>query len=203
MVCSSRPHAVRFWQALRKHSTDHGYDLGVLVAFSDAITVNGDEPVTEEECNGFPESQTAERFNSDAYQIMVVAEKFQAGFDQPKLYAIYVDKTLNGLAAVQTLSRFNRTHPDEDGTFVLDFVNDANDVAAAFGRSRPRQPWSWWTGRRSAVAERSLRAGIPTEQALLSPTVLAAVTQSESIAGTSGHGGGVIPPGKWWMSRRR
>lgn len=63
---------------------------------------------------------------------MVVAEKFQTGFDQPKLYSMYVDKTLTGLAAVQTLSRLNRTHSDKDGTFVLDFVNDADDIAAAF-----------------------------------------------------------------------
>ncbi|MBA2316508.1 MAG: putative DNA binding domain-containing protein [Euzebyales bacterium] len=132
VVCSSRPHAVRFWQALRAYITDHGHDLGVLVAFSDAVAVNGDEPVTEARCNGFGESQTAERFDTDAYQLMVVAEKFQTGFDQPKLYAMYVDKTLTGLAAVQTLSRLNRTHPDKDGTFVLDLVNDADDIAAAF-----------------------------------------------------------------------
>ncbi len=132
VVCSSRVHAVRFWQALRKHISDHGYDLGVLVAFSDAVTVNGDEPVTEAKCNGFPESQTAERFDTDEFQIMVVAEKFQTGFDQPKLYAMYVDKTLSGLAAVQTLSRLNRTHPDKDGTFILDFVNGAEDIADAF-----------------------------------------------------------------------
>lgn len=63
---------------------------------------------------------------------MVVAEKFQTGFDQPKLYAMYVDKTLTGLGAVQTLSRLNRTHPDKDGSFVLDFVNDADEIAKAF-----------------------------------------------------------------------
>ncbi len=131
VVCSSRQHAVRFWEALRKYVTEHGYDLGVLVAFSDAVSLNGDQ-VTEAKCNGFGESQTAERFDTDEYQIMVVAEKFQTGFDQPKLYAMYVDKTLTGLAAVQTLSRLNRTHPDKDGTFVLDFVNDAEEIAAAF-----------------------------------------------------------------------
>jgi hypothetical protein len=96
------------------------------------VAVNGDEPVTEFACNGFPESQTAEKFDTDDYRIMVVAEKFQTGFDQPKLYAMYVDKTLTGLAAVQTLSRLNRIHPAKDGTFVLDFVNDADEVAAAF-----------------------------------------------------------------------
>jgi len=132
VVCSSREHAVRFWQALRAHVTDHGYDLGVLVAFSDAVTLNGGDPVTEAKCNGFPDTQTAQRFDSDDYRIMVVAERFQTGFDQPKLYAMYVDKTLTGLAAVQTLSRLNRTRPAKDATFVLDFVNDADDIANAF-----------------------------------------------------------------------
>ena len=123
---------MRFYQALRKHITDHGYDLGVLVAFSGDVTLNGDPPVTEARLNGFPDTQTAEKFDTDEYQIMVVAEKFQTGFDQPKLYAMYVDKTLTGLAAVQTLSRLNRTHPDKDGTFVLDFVNDAEAIADEF-----------------------------------------------------------------------
>jgi len=132
VVCSSRPHAVRFWEALRHYIPEHGHDLGVLVAFSDRVPLNGGEPVSESACNGFPESQTAERFDTDEYRLMVVAEKFQTGFDQPKLYAMYVDKTLTGLAAVQTLSRLNRIHPDKDGTFVLDFVNDADDIASAF-----------------------------------------------------------------------
>jgi len=132
VVCSSRLHAVRFWQALRVYVAEHGHDLGVLVAFSDSVALNGGDPASEARCNGFPESQTAARFDSDDYRIMVVAEKFQTGFDQPKLYAMYVDKTLTGLAAVQTLSRLNRIDPDKDGTFVLDFVNDAGDIAEAF-----------------------------------------------------------------------
>lgn len=132
VVCSSREHALRFYQALRKYLTTHGYDLGVLVAFSGEVTLNGDAPVTEAQANGFPDTQTAERFDNDEFQIMVVAEKYQTGFDQPKLYAMYVDKTLTGLAAVQTLSRLNRIHPDKDGTFVLDFVNDAHAIAEEF-----------------------------------------------------------------------
>ncbi|MCY4368691.1 MAG: type I restriction endonuclease, partial [bacterium] len=127
VVCSSRPHAVRMWKALRKHLNHNGHDLGVLVAFSGEV-----DGLTESKANGFPESQTATRFDGDEYRIMVVAEKFQTGFDQPKLVAMYVDKTLSGLAAVQTLSRLNRTHPDKDGTFVLDFVNDTDDVREAF-----------------------------------------------------------------------
>ena len=127
VVCSSRPHAVRMWEALRKHINNNGYDLGVLVAFSGEV-----EDLTESKANGFPSSETATRFDGDEYRVMVVAEKFQTGFDQPKLVAMYVDKTLTGLAAVQTLSRLNRTHPDKDGTFVLDFVNDSDNIGDAF-----------------------------------------------------------------------
>jgi type I restriction enzyme, R subunit len=131
VVTSSRPHAVRFYRALRRYIDDQGYDLGVLVAFSGTVSDDGDD-VTEAKLNQFPDTETAARFDTDAYRLLVVAEKFQTGFDQPKLYAMYVDKTLTGLAAVQTLSRLNRTHPDKDGTFVLDFVNDATLIAEAF-----------------------------------------------------------------------
>ena len=127
VVCSSRPHAVRMWEALRSYANNLGYDLGVLVAFSGEV-----EELTESKANGFPDSQTAERFDTDKWQIMVVAEKFQTGFDQPKLTAMYVDKTLTGLAAVQTLSRLNRIHPDKSGTFVIDFVNDAHQIGEEF-----------------------------------------------------------------------
>ena len=127
VVCSSRPHAVRMWEALRGYANNLGYDLGVMVAFSGEV-----EGMTESKANGFPESQTAEQFDTDEWQIMVVAEKFQTGFDQPKLAAMYVDKTLTGLAAVQTLSRLNRIHPDKSGTFVIDFVNDAHQIGEEF-----------------------------------------------------------------------
>ena len=99
----------------------------MLVAFSGEV-----EWLTESKANGFPESQTAQRFDTDEWRMMVVAEKFQTGFDQPKLTAMYVDKTLTGLAAVQTLSRLNRIHPDKSGTFVMDFINDAEDIGEAF-----------------------------------------------------------------------
>ena len=135
---------MRFYRALRRYIDDQGYDLGVLVAFSGTVSDDGDE-VTEAKLNRFPDTETAARFDTDAYRLLVVAEKFQTGFDQPKLYAMYVDKTLTGLAAVQTLSRLNRTHPDKDGTFVLDFVNDATQIAEAFEpttarRSLPSDP---------------------------------------------------------------
>ena len=79
-----------------------------------------------------PESATAETFNQDQYKIMIVAEKFQTGFDQPYLHTMYVDKKLDGLHAVQTLSRLNRIHLDKHEVVVLDFVNEADDILAAF-----------------------------------------------------------------------
>jgi type I restriction enzyme R subunit len=131
VVCSSRAHAVRFGRALRRYVDEHGYEVGVLVAFSGTVD-DGGASFTEARMNGFPDTQTAKEFDTDAYRILVVAEKFQTGFDQPLLYAMYVDKALSGLNAVQTLSRLNRIHPDKDGTFVLDFRNDAEAIRAAF-----------------------------------------------------------------------
>ena len=82
--------------------------------------------------NGFPESQVPKRFREDDYQLLVVAEKYQTGFDEPLLHTMYVDKKLAGVAAVQTLSRLNRTHPGKEDTFVLDFANTAEEIKAAF-----------------------------------------------------------------------
>ena len=82
--------------------------------------------------NGFPESQTAQEFGGADYQVLIVAEKFQTGFDQPLLHTMYVDKVLTGLNAVQTLSRLNRIWTGKDSTFVLDFRNDAEDITKAF-----------------------------------------------------------------------
>src|SRR6266542_3864481 len=82
--------------------------------------------------NAFPESETAEQFGSDDYQVLIVAEKFQTGFDQPLLHTMYVDKVLTGLNAVQTLSRLNRIHPEKTDTFVLDFRNELDEIQVAF-----------------------------------------------------------------------
>ena len=135
VVTASRLHALRYKRALDKYCNEHGIgDVGVLVAFSGKLR-DGDDEVTESKVNGFPDSQTPKQFDGPDYQILVVAEKYQTGFDQPKLYAMYVDKTLTGLAAVQTLSRLNRTHPKKQGTFVLDFRNTAEDIQDSFA------PW--------------------------------------------------------------
>ena len=82
--------------------------------------------------NGFAETQLPKRFAADEYQVLVVAEKYQTGFDQPLLHTMYVDKKLAGVKAVQTLSRLNRTHPGKDDTFVLDFANNAEEIQDAF-----------------------------------------------------------------------
>jgi type I restriction enzyme, R subunit len=137
VVTASRLHAVRYQQALTAYCREHGYGLGVLVAFSGTVQV-GDGPDvqawTEANMNGFPESRTPERFAESDSRILVVADKYQTGFDQPLLYAMYVDKALGGVAAVQTLSRLNRTCDGKDGTFVLDFRNDSDQVREAFAR---------------------------------------------------------------------
>src|SRR5215203_259651 len=124
-------------RALRAYVADHGYDatsLGILVAFSGTVEDEGLQ-YTEAQMNDFPESQTPREFEQDEWRFLVVAEKYQTGFDQPLLYAMYVDKVLTGLAAVQTLSRLNRRAEGKDGTFVLDFRNDADAIRAAF------EPW--------------------------------------------------------------
>ncbi len=132
VVCPSRLGAVRFKRAIDAHAREHGYgDVKTLVAFSGTVT-DGGVDYTEPNMNGFAESQTAERFASDEYRILVVAEKFQTGFDQPLLHTMFVDKKLEFVNAVQTLSRLNRIHPEKDDTFVLDFVNDAEQVQRAF-----------------------------------------------------------------------
>ncbi|MDA8062843.1 MAG: type I restriction endonuclease subunit R, partial [Actinomycetota bacterium] len=110
-----------------------GYtDLAALVAFSGRVIDEHDLSYSEAAMNGFPEAQTAERFATTDYQVLIVAEKFQTGFDQPLLHTMYVDKVLTGLNAVQTLSRLNRIHPNKADTFVLDFRNETEDIVAAF-----------------------------------------------------------------------
>jgi type I restriction enzyme R subunit len=131
VVTSSRLHAVRYWQAITKYISEKRYsDLHALVAFSGTVYADG-LSFTEPGLNHFPESETAQRFDED-YQVLIVAEKFQTGFDQPLLHTMYVDKVLTGLNAVQTLSRLNRIHSAKSDTFVLDFRNEGDDIVRAF-----------------------------------------------------------------------
>jgi type I restriction enzyme, R subunit len=133
VVTSSRLHAVRYKQSIDKHIKAKEYgDIRTLVAFSGKIDDGSGTPLTETNMNGFPESRTAEEFATPEYGVLIVAEKFQTGFDQPLLHTMYVDKLLVGLAAVQTLSRLNRIHPLKESTFVLDFRNETEDIVEAF-----------------------------------------------------------------------
>jgi len=132
VVTASREEAVRTYFALERHIREHGYrDCTPLVAFSDAVVVDG-QSYTEAAINGFGEKQLPDHFAGDDYRLLVVAEKYQTGFDQPLLHTMYVDKQLGGLRAVQTLSRLNRVCPGKDDTFVLDFVNAAAEMQSAF-----------------------------------------------------------------------
>ncbi len=136
VVTRSRLHAVKYFQAIKSYIDDKGYtDCRALVAFSGTVLdpeLGEEVTYTESFLNGFPESQTAERFATGDYQVLIVAEKFQTGFDQPLLHTMYVDKKLEGVKAVQTLSRLNRTREGKTDTFVLDFANTAEDIQEAF-----------------------------------------------------------------------
>ena len=132
VVTQSREHALRYWQRINGYIEEKGYEgLRALVAFSGELEIDGNK-WTEAAANGFSEKELPGRFDTDEYQILVVAEKYQTGFDQPKLVAMYVDKKLAGINAVQTLSRLNRTMPGKTRTFVLDFQNTTEDIKAAF-----------------------------------------------------------------------
>ena len=131
IVTRSRLHAVRYRLAVDRFLKERGYPFQALVAFSGTVQ-DGGRSYTEVGMNGFPEKQTAKTFERPEYRFLIVANKFQTGFDQPLLHTMYVDKKLGGVNAVQTLSRLNRTHPGKKGTLVLDFANEADDIRAAF-----------------------------------------------------------------------
>lgn len=131
VVTRSRLHAVRYKQAFDEYLKKQGYPIKALVAFSGTVNHQGLD-YTEAQMNGFSDKQTAEQFKKSESRFLIVAEKFQTGFDQPLLHTMYVDKNLSSIAAVQTLSRLNRTHPRKAETMVLDFANQSDDIQAAF-----------------------------------------------------------------------
>lgn len=131
VVCRSRLHAVRQKQAIDRYISQKGYDLKVLVAFSGTVH-DGGLDYTEAGMNGFSEAKLRDEFEKPDYRILVVAEKYQTGYDQPLLHTMYVDRRLKGLQAVQTLSRLNRIHPEKEDTFILDFANDPEEIQEAF-----------------------------------------------------------------------
>ena len=133
VVTGSRLHAVRYYQEFQRYIKKMGYEneLGILIAFSGTVRDGGEE-YTEVSLNGIKESELPEKFRGGEYQVLLVAEKYQTGFDEPLLHTMFVDKKLSGVKAVQTLSRLNRTCFGKEDTFVLDFVNSAEDIRAAF-----------------------------------------------------------------------
>jgi type I restriction enzyme R subunit len=131
VVTRSRKHAVRFRLAMETYLQERRYPYKALAAFSGTVRDEGKD-YTEPGMNGFPEAQTARSFERPEYRFLVVANKFQTGFDQPLLHTMYVDKKLGGVNAVQTLSRLNRTHAGKEETAVLDFANDSEEIRKAF-----------------------------------------------------------------------
>lgn len=136
VVTGSRKEAVRYKLALDAYIKEKGYEnVQALVAFSGQVSdkESGAEPFTEQNMNpNIKGMSLPDAFKTDDYQVMLVANKFQTGFDQPLLVAMYVDKKLSGVTAVQTLSRLNRRATGKDSTYVLDFVNDPDEILDAF-----------------------------------------------------------------------
>ena len=126
VVTGSRLKAVRYKQSFDRYIQKKGYPIASLVAFSGTVQDDKLAEVTYTEVGmnqGISEKELPEKFTTQEYQVLLVAEKYQTGFDQPLLHTMFVDKRLGGIQAVQTLSRLNRIHPLKEDTFVLDFVN--------------------------------------------------------------------------------
>ncbi|MBP5604285.1 MAG: type I restriction endonuclease subunit R [Ruminiclostridium sp.] len=135
VITPSRAAAVKYRQALEEYCTKKGYtNIRALVAFSGKVKLpDDDKEYSEAGINGIPEDRLTKEFDKDDYQVLLVADKYQTGFDQPKLCAMYIMKKLRGVNAVQTLSRLNRICPPfEKKTFILDFVNSYEDIIGAF-----------------------------------------------------------------------
>jgi type I restriction enzyme R subunit len=135
LVCGSRLHAKRYFEEFNKYIKEKGYqnDIKILVAFSGKVMDdNAPDGVSEPQMTGYSEKELPEIFDREEYKILIVADKYQTGFDQPLLQTMYVDKKLSGVKAVQTLSRLNRTCAGKEDTFVLDFVNDRETIFESF-----------------------------------------------------------------------
>lgn len=138
LVTASRLHAVRYYHEFKRYIKEKGYtDLGVLIAFSGTVNDKGAD-YTEVGMNkkadglNISEKQLPAFFNEDEFKVLIVAEKYQTGFNQPLLHTMFIDKVLKGVKAVQTLSRLNRTMAGKEDTFILDFANKKEDILASF-----------------------------------------------------------------------
>jgi len=133
LITPSRLHAVRYKLAFDKYLKEKGYDdMMTMVAFSGEVNDEGNKYTEPTMNGGISESSLPATFAQDEYKVLIVANKYQTGYDQPLLHTMYVDKKLTGVKAVQTLSRLNRTHPGKVDTFILDFVNKPEDIKIAF-----------------------------------------------------------------------
>lgn len=133
VVTASRPHVIRYKDEFDKYLKKQEYnDIKALVAFTAFTDRETGISYTESDINGFGERELPEKFETAEYQLLVVADKYQTGFDQPLLHTMYVDKKLSGVKAVQTLSRLNRICPGKEDTFVLDFANEEQEIIDAF-----------------------------------------------------------------------
>ena len=131
VVTNGIQRAIQYYHAIRDYLRERKSQYEALVAFSGEHDYGGAR-VSEASLNGLPSAQIASRFQEDPYRFLVCADKFQTGYDEPLLHTMYVDKTLSGIMAVQTLSRLNRAHPKKHDVFVLDFLNDTDTIRDAF-----------------------------------------------------------------------
>lgn len=131
VICSSIPRAVQYYISIKNYLQEIKSPYQAIVAFSGEADVDG-VAMTESQLNGFPSDEIADRIQEHPYRLLVCANKFQTGYDEPLLHTMYVDKVLAGVQAVQTLSRLNRAHPDKNSVFVLDFQNNAEQIVEAF-----------------------------------------------------------------------
>lgn len=131
VVTKSRTSAIKYYFAFTEYLDKHYPKFKAIIAFSGEINMDG-EIYSESKINGFSESIVKQRFKQDNYRFLIVAEKYQTGFDEPLLHTMYVDKQLSGVSAVQTLSRLNRTCKNKEDTFVLDFANTHEEISQAF-----------------------------------------------------------------------
>ena len=135
VVTASIPRCVEYYYAISKCLADRHSPYKALIAFSGEHKYKGMEPpLTSAGLNGFPDAKIPKNFKKDPYRILIVADMFQTGFDEPLLHTMYVDKMLYDIKAVQTLSRLNRSHPKKHDTFVLDFANKPEVIEKAFSR---------------------------------------------------------------------
>lgn len=135
LVCGSRLHAKRYFEEINRYlkSKNYSKEIKILVAFSGIVVdYNYPDGVSEPQMTGFKEKEIPSVFEKEEYKLLIVADKYQTGFDQPLLHTMYVDKKLSGVKAVQTLSRLNRMHPGKEDTFILDFANNRDTILDSF-----------------------------------------------------------------------